>query len=143
VITILTTRSAPTRAARRLTGVLALLWLNLLLQPCAMAQESDHDCPHCPPAHHEQMASHHGHGDADQAPPCAAFEVQCGDLDDISVDTRNAAQPDDVEQPQIAVIDGLSQRIAAAPRLATRATGPPVPRSAAPPTYLLNCAWLK
>lgn len=36
---------------RSVLGTFVAAWLSLVLQPCAMAmEETDHDCPHCPPA---------------------------------------------------------------------------------------------
>ncbi len=64
------------------------MWLNLALQPCAMALEADHDCPHCPPAHEHEMMAHHGHGEAKAESPCASMQAQCGELDDVSFDGR-------------------------------------------------------
>ena len=47
-------------------GLFVFVWLNLALQPCAMAMDSEHehDCPRCPPAHqqshqHDQGQPHH------------------------------------------------------------------------------------
>ena len=143
MIATATRRESSASATRRLLGVLIALWINMVVQPCAMAAEAEHDCPHCPPAHHEQMAGHHGHGAEKHARPCAALEAQCGDIGDISVESRGSAQPDDLDQP-----DALAARIipehAAVDRLvASRATGPPLLLSGTPPIYILNCAYLK
>ena len=68
------------------------MWLNLVLQPCAMALESTnhHDCPNCPPEH---ASPHTDHGKTtDLMPltemPCAAG-TDCSIVDNINFDGRN------------------------------------------------------
>lgn len=127
-------------------GVLLLLLFNLAVEPCA-ASDADHDCPHCPPVEHHEMAAHHGHhgsrdhGEAEN--PCASMQPECCDLDEANVNARpsQAKVKDQGEQP-VAVI-------AAAPWLDTIkfefpvfTTGPPVPAAASPPIHLLNCVFL-
>ena len=38
-------------------GLFVVVWLNLALQPCAMAMgnEHEHDCPRCPPSHQQHQ----------------------------------------------------------------------------------------
>ena len=70
-----------------------VVWLNMALQPCAMAfcDAIDHTCQHCPPAHVEDAAAHSAHGadhsDSDNL-PCDTDASQCTLLDDIKHDGR-------------------------------------------------------
>lgn len=77
---------------RRAFGVFVVMWLNLVLQPCAMAFDGvpDQDCPDCPPAH----LQHDGHemlsmDMADHEMPCAGASADCGVLDDLTYDSRH------------------------------------------------------
>lgn len=74
---------------RRALGLFAAVWLNLALQPCAMAYEvDDHDCPHCPPAGtHDHGGQHDGMG---QEMPCADGAADCAIDPDWSHDARGA-----------------------------------------------------
>lgn len=74
---------------RRALGLFVAVWLNLAVQPCAMAYEADdHDCPHCPPA----QTHEHGdmHGGMDQKMPCADGAADCAIDEDWSHDARGA-----------------------------------------------------
>ncbi len=81
-------RRSPAALRPKVLGLLTVLWLNMAVLPCAMAFESAETCPHCPPAGEHDMASHHGHAEAKAQPACATMQVECGDLDAASVDTR-------------------------------------------------------
>ena len=90
---MLNIRRRQTPWARHALGVIVVMWLNLVLQPCAMAfgGNSDQDCPDCPPAH----SQHDGHemasmDIADLGMPCAGISADCGVLDDLNYDGRNA-----------------------------------------------------
>jgi len=53
-----------TRTARLSLGLFVVLWIGMVIAPCAMAhvgsdsapQDSHHDCPHCPPKPCHQKA---------------------------------------------------------------------------------------
>ena len=68
---------------RRALGLFVALWLNLALQPCAMAYEADeHDCAHCPPAEtHAHGDRHQGmageHHEMDHEASCADGMADC------------------------------------------------------------------
>ena len=86
-------RQRQTPWARHALGVFVVMWLNLILQPCAMAFGGgpDQDCPNCPPAH----SQHDGHEMAsmkmaDHGVPCAGSIADCGGLEDLNFDGRNA-----------------------------------------------------
>lgn len=87
--------TAPTLAGRppgaqRVLALLFVAWLNLALQPCAMALGADPqpDCPHCPPAASDADARHGMHAPADAANPCATAVADCSATDDSSFDSR-------------------------------------------------------
>ena len=69
--------------------LLAVMWLNMAITPCAMAFESDdHDCPHCPPAEEHAMAGHHGHGEVERS--CDTMQSDCCDLAEAVVEEGSA-----------------------------------------------------
>lgn len=70
--------SKRTRAQSRWLGVFVAVWLNLAVQPCAMALGLDRDCPHCPPVQHEDMA-HHGHHAEEVDAGCDSLLSDCGE----------------------------------------------------------------
>lgn len=96
------------RKGRGFLTLLALAWLNVVLQPCAMADAIA--CPDCPPAHiHEQISDaampghdhamtmpehlggHDGaveHDMGSAGPSCAGELVDCVNLDDINQTAR-------------------------------------------------------
>ena len=85
---IFTNRQTSAAATSRVLAVVAVLWVNLAVQPCAMAFDADFDCPHCPPAVDDGMAMHHGHGEEDAKSGCATQPSDCGELDDFGFDSR-------------------------------------------------------
>ena len=131
--------------SRRALGLFVAIWLNLALQPCAMAyQAEDHDCPHCPPA---QTHEHGGmHGNMDQKMPCADGLSDCAVDDDLNVDARGG---------QLKVKDApVDAAIAIVPRELEVQFPPPadtatLPRYASvhpgapPPLHVLYCVYLK
>lgn len=125
-------------------GLLAAVWLNLALQPCAMAMEADHDCPHCPPAHEHEMMAHHGHGEAKAEAPCASLEAPCGELDDVSMDGRSGQLKvkDTVELPVAIAHEPATSTVTAGERC-NYATGPPQRAGLSPPLHVLFCVYLK
>ena len=74
--------------ARRALGLFVAVWLNLALQPCAMALESmqNNDCAHCPPAQmHEHGSMHQSMGNE---MPCADAATDCSFSEDLNHDGR-------------------------------------------------------
>lgn len=68
-----------------------IVWLNLVLQPCAVALDAngDHDCPHCPPAHASSAEAHHtARHAAGGAETCAVAADDCSLQDDFNYDGR-------------------------------------------------------
>jgi hypothetical protein len=87
VTALATIRQRQVPWARRTLGMFVVVWLNLVLQPCAMALggEIDHDCPHCPPSHERQ---HDSHNMASNEMPCATGAADCDVLDEFDYDGR-------------------------------------------------------
>jgi hypothetical protein len=140
----LITHNRKNRGMRRdsALGLFAAVWFSLAVQPCAMALEADHDCPHCPPSHDQEMAMHHGHHEAE--PPCASLQAPCGDIDDASLDGRvgklKAKHSADVPvliTPDIADVTARLYRQIYPP------TGPPGPYGNGPALNVLYCVYLK
>lgn len=132
---------------RKALGLFVAVWLNLALQPCAMAYEvaGNHDCPDCPPS---EMQGHHDMHDGmhDSMPdemPCAEDLTDCMIDEDVNHDVRG----DKLELKDVppAVVYALassdclelsSERGISAPRYASVHPGAP------PPLHLLNCVFL-
>lgn len=156
-----------TTAPRSALAALALAWLAVLVQPCAMAMDIDAGCPHCPPgsmsdmhpgpghAHHGAHgdaavnhgaghAHHAAHGKADAAgakPACGTSQADCDTLDDASVDGRTVkAKPQSAVDAPLAGADMLERTY----RVATLHWAPPrpVPPGTPPPRHRLLCVYL-
>ena len=89
-------RARPSRM-RSILGVFVVAWLNLVLQPCAMAlgNMAENDCPRCPPSHEEQKSDHAMHGGrmaaedaASGGMPCSDAATDCTLLDELNYDGR-------------------------------------------------------
>lgn len=80
------------RRAQSIVSGIIILWLNLVLLPCALALDGsdDHDCPNCPPEHTNQHAGHDmpGHVIVDEL-PCAISPEDCSFADDLIHDGRS------------------------------------------------------
>ena len=81
--------------ARRVLGVFVMVWLNVALQPCAMALDDahEHGCQHCPQLQAEEGASHGSHeptASRDSEPACDTSASPCAFLDDFNYDGRTA-----------------------------------------------------
>lgn len=131
----------------RAFGLFVAVWLNLALQPCAMAfaEQDAPDCPHCPPA--QAQAHEHGaaHAAMQRSAPCADGAGDCAVIDDINHDGRSC-QPKlkfpGADLPIAAAADVVD---AAEPRLSRR-TSSPEPLylfSGSPrPLHVLYCVYL-
>ena len=132
--------------ARRALGLFVAVWLNLALQPCAMAMESmqDGDCAHCPPAQmHEHDDMHKSMG---QEMPCADAAADCSFSEDLNYDGRSGqlklkdAQfdaPVAIAAREFALSYGISVDFQSRPRYSTVHAGAP------PPLNVLHCVYLK
>ena len=143
-------RFAGSTAASRLSrgrsalGLFAAVWLNLALQPCAMAFETPQGpvCPHCPPAHEQAMPAHHSHDTAGMH--CMSLHAGCSDLGGVSVDHRGdlpkIKQPG--ELPALIMGDYPEPRIEAV-RYLPQPVNPRDGPATAPPRNVLFCVYLK
>ena len=120
----------------------AAVWLSLALQPCAMAMGDDHDCPHCPPEHEHEMASHHGHAAANEAPPCASLEAQCGDIDDVIDSRTGKLKAKDISGFVLAVSSEVAGIDVRGARCVHSAADPPLLAGSSPPLHVLHCVYL-
>jgi hypothetical protein len=131
---------------RRALGLFVAVWLNLALQPCAMAYQADddHDCPNCPPM---QMQEHAGvHGDIDHDMPCVDGLADCFIDGDLNHDGRGGQiKLKDLSTDVPLVIADFGSPIrfqhpgnaTSQPRYALLHPGAP------PPLYVLHCVYLK
>jgi len=143
-----TASRTPAALRRKVLGLLAIVWLNMAVLPCAMAFQGDDDCPHCPPAgEHEEghdMAAHHGHDDTKSEPSCATAQTDCCDAVAASVDARggkieykNAA---DIVFVGVPPAEGCQRQRGAH---SYGSSDPPDIAGASLPLNVLNCVYLK
>ncbi len=129
--------------AGRVLAVVLALWVNLAVQPCAMAMGADSDCPHCPPAVEHTVAGAHKHHGEDIASDCGSLAADCGEFDDFSVDSRGAQSKLKDNAEDIAPLPVLpGEPPAIPPVIPLAATGPPDIAVVPPPLHLLNCVFL-
>ncbi len=132
--------------ARRALGLFVAVWLNLALQPCAMALEAmqDNDCPHCPAAQtHEHGGTHAGMG---HDMPCASAAADCSFSEDLNHDGRSGQlklkdaqfdSPIAISSGALALPYGNPVDFRPRPRYASVHAGAP------PPLNVLHCVYLK
>ena len=157
-------RTAGSAARRVWWAALLVVCASLVTQPCVMALEGEHDCPHCPPQHSQHMAGHghhaghepeassqdmagHGHhaGHEPEVSPCGTLADDCGVEIVIAIDHREgqpAADETPDSDPEFAACRVLPEDSGVvAHSLPTAATGPPhIPP--AQRLHLLNCVFL-
>lgn len=133
---------------RRALGMFVAVWLNLALQPCAMAFESgeDHDCPHCPPAEIHEHGHKHGSGNSgDNKVPCVDATSDCLVAEDMVLDGRTGklelkdAPADNlvaITVTELSIWPAKPADTTSMPRYATVHTGAP------PPLHVLYCVYL-
>ena len=138
-------RITATRTGLRRALLLAVVWLNMAITPCAMAFDGgDHDCPHGPPAEQHAMAGHHGHdnGHDEATSACASLQADCCEVPDAThgsrADTAKPTSSPDIDVGATAAIAGL----APPPVLYAVAADPPDPPDAFPPRHVLFCVYL-
>lgn len=88
-----TIRQRKTPWARSVLGLFVVVWLNMALQPCAMAfgGSDNHGRSHCPPAQTEEISSHSANAVDESDPsvtPCKTSAAQCAFVDDFNYDGR-------------------------------------------------------
>jgi hypothetical protein len=129
---------------RNVLGLLAMVWLNMAILPCAMAFQSDEICPHCPPADEHEMASHHGHGEFQAESSSTTAQSECCDLDEASVDALGGKLQ---VEPASEVVFVAAPAIAELPaRVVVQrhcVSDPPDTPGVSPPLHVLYCVYLK
>jgi hypothetical protein len=137
-------RSGAGAATRRGLGLLAIVWLNLALTPCAVAFDTEGGCAHDPPSGHQDMAGHHDHGEQKEAHSCASMHEACCEIADASVDSRGGSiefdNSTDLEVLAAYPPDQLATKTLAR-YLAT--ADPPDPPVGNQPLHKLFCVYLK
>ena len=138
-----TIRQARSTVTSRVLAVVVALWLNLAVQPCAMAFGDDQDCPHCPPMQDMQMAGHHGHQTDNTGKDCETSQSDCGEIDDFSLDGRNSLSKLQAKPLPVAIVAPASPMAIVDPiGFSTTAADPPRPLASSTPLHLLNCVFL-
>ena len=132
----------PFPGARKGLG-LALVWLNLVVTPCAFALEADHGCPHMPPAEMAAMSGHHDHGAMHQAPACSSLQSECCDVATASVDSRlgklESGGAEAIAAVPFDTLGLVDQQAGGSERIAPR---PPDVDDHSPPRHVLFCVYL-
>ena len=143
---VISYRTAGSAARRVWWAALLVVCASLVTQPCAMALDGEHDCPHCPPQHAQDMAGHgHHSGHKPEASPCGTLADDCGVEIVIAIDHRegqSAADEIPDSEPEFAACRVLPEAPGVVTHsLPTAATGPPhIPPAQRP--HLLNCVFL-
>lgn len=137
-----------TPSARRVLGLFVVVWLNMALQPCAMAfgGAGDHDCMHCPPAHSGAVSSHSAH-DMDHAAQdtvsCETSASQCTIVDDFNYDGRSAKVKDAPSDVPVGITMSNAGVLSASRSYVHSAMGDRShPPSGFPPLNILYCIYL-
>jgi hypothetical protein len=140
---MVTTRRKPATVTSRLLGIAVVLWLNLAVQPCAMAFASDQDCSHCPPAQEDSMAAHHGHHGDKASDRCDSLEADCGDVSDFSFDGRQSQNKfKDKADLVLAVPVSVPEASLDPIGFSTTAADPPRPAGSSRRLHIINCVFL-
>ena len=130
---------------RRALGLFVAVWLNLALQPCAMAFTADSDCPNCPPAQtHEHAGLHGDMSGMDEQMPCADGLDDCFIDDDLNHDGRSGeSKAKDAPNTSAAIFSQemslnwhRSADVTPRPRYASMHAGAP------PSLHVLYCVYL-
>ena len=134
----------PAGPRKKVLGLLAVLWLNMAVLPCAMAFESaENYCPHHPPAEEHHTASHHAHGEVDAKPSCATVQPDCCELAAASIDSRGN-KPQFKADSDIVFITVPSTSVLPfrASLLRHAVSDPPNISGSSPPLHVLFCVYL-
>jgi hypothetical protein len=140
---VFTTRQTNARLTSRVLAIACALWLNLAVGPCAMAFDTGHDCPHCPPSQEDPMVAHHGGHGNEADPGCDTLPMDCGDVDEFSLDGRSSLSKLKDKNEVVAILPATLPKVTFDPvAYSTTAADPPGPTAAQPPIHLLNCVFL-
>jgi len=141
MLNLQTMRFGAGAATRRGFGLLAIVWLNLALTPCAIAFEGEHECPHGSEPEHHEMAGHHGQM-AEHS--CASMQESCCEIADATVDTRGSSIEFE-DSPDLEVLGAPSPGESINPTSARylAASDPPDPPASSRALHKLFCVYLK
>lgn len=126
-------------ASRRSLAVLVVVWLNMVILPCAMAFGNDQDCPNCVPAAEQEIAHYGQMVESD----CITMQSDNCYLGEFSTNSRGS---------KIKNLSGDLEMLPPPPRLGLALAGysvpasavcPPDPIWALPSLHVLNCVYLK
>ena len=131
---------------RRALGLFVAVWLNLALQPCAMAYQvdDDHDCLKCPPMQTQERAGMHG--DMDHEMPCADSLDDCFVDEDLNHDGRGGQiKLKDLSNdiPLLVAECGSLLRFQHPSNATPQARYALLHPGSPPPLYVLHCIYLK
>lgn len=139
----ITARRKPAANRPKVLGLIAMVWLNMVILPCAMAFQGAELCPHCPPAGEHEMAGHHGHGEIQSEPAGTVVQSECCDQQEASVDARSAKLQ---ANPASEVVFVTAPATTGLPARATAerhcAADPPGLSGVSPPLHVLFCVYL-
>ncbi|MGI9247767.1 MAG: hypothetical protein ACR2QI_02055 [Woeseiaceae bacterium] len=136
-------RQKPAALRRSVLGLVATLWLNMAVLPCAMAFESDDFCQHCPPAVEHEMASHHGHAEVQAKPSCLTMQSQCCDLEEASIDVRGCKlEVKPTTEAVLITAPAVAKLPSRSPGHVSSALDPPHISGCSPPLHVLFCVYL-
>ena len=133
----------------------AVICLNLVMQPCAMAlgDMDDHDCPRCPPSHSDTHTDHGAHGRhlsghdmAASEMPCATAAADCSLLDELNYDGRMVKlEPKDTPNDcPVAIEPVISFDLLRRPEVSRGwHSGRSPPLAPATPLNVIYCVYLK
>jgi hypothetical protein len=135
--------------------VFVVIWLNFVIQPCAMAlgNVEDHDCPRCPPSHTDERPDHAmpghdmaGHDMPSSEMPCATGAADCSLADELNHDGRavKLELKDSPNDLPIAIHPSIAQASARQPAeyAGWRSTRSPPPAPSVP-LNVFYCVYLK
>lgn len=140
--------------AQRVLGLFVVMWLNMALQPCAMALGTAHgdDCVHCPPAitdthaehmSHESHQTQGEHASGGQSLPCHVATAECAGPGDYNFDGRTVKVKNNLTD----LTPGLAPSTIAAPLADNAASryrfGSAIPLPGDPPElHIVYCVYL-
>jgi len=135
-------------SAPRVLGLLAAVWMGLALQPCAVADEVEQDCPHCPTEVVVELApadDHCGSKAKDTqtvSVSCVSVQSDCTDTEEGIFNARVESENLDDDSPDLPLCMAsthLSQRTC---ERTASLTGPPDSTGGSVPLFVLKCAYL-
>lgn len=126
----------------RAFGILAFVWLNLAMLPCAMAFGGDVSGSDRA-AGFESMPEHHGHHAQTTDQHGNLHDADCCDLGEVSVDDRSpTVDKKAAGDVAIAMLQNEDARAAVFSHRLHTSTDPPYRSSGAPRLHVINCVYL-